>query len=347
MMDPFVHMHKGTILQESLPGLSDTLVVLTPTDLQKKLLERISENVFEKVHLVSLISAHPSLVAEHEAFSDHKSMLEELKISPEAGVKTQFVIELVRLSKARVEKVLIFSEYIDPLNFLMKQLASHFSWEEGKQVLYMDGKLDEKQRQVVIHSLNADNSEAKVLLASTKACCEGIKSGTMEIERYKRQTKKDRISELVFSSPDGQKYDTSEISNDKILEAMTMYRYLYRIYLVAGNIKSLLVDLKKGVCKDRFPVAAAAAATQQLMKKKFQQRSIQQSLMQSRMQQQQRQNLLQPADIQTSQQAVMQPSVMQSTFLSNPLQNQQSSVQQGSQPVLQQYSQSVMSQQQQ
>ncbi|KAI5678455.1 hypothetical protein M9H77_09405 [Catharanthus roseus] len=119
----------------------------------KKLLERISENVFEKVHLVSLISAHPSLVAEHEVFSDHKSMLEELKISPEAGVKTQFVIELVRLSKAPGEKVLIFSEYIDPLNFLMKQLASHFSWEEGKQVLYMDGKLDEKQRQVVIHSL--------------------------------------------------------------------------------------------------------------------------------------------------------------------------------------------------
>ncbi|KAI5678446.1 hypothetical protein M9H77_09396 [Catharanthus roseus] len=174
MMDPFVHVHKGTMLQESLPGLSDTLVVLTPTDLQKKLLERISENVFEKVHLVSLISTHPSLVAEHEVFSDHKSMLEELKISPEAGVKTQFVIELVRLSKAWGEKVLIFSEYIDPLNFLMKQLASHFSWEEGKEVLYMDAKLDEKKRQVVIHSLNADNSEAKALLASTKACFEGI-----------------------------------------------------------------------------------------------------------------------------------------------------------------------------
>ncbi|KAI5678433.1 hypothetical protein M9H77_09383 [Catharanthus roseus] len=77
-------------------------------------------------------------------------------------------------SKARDEKVLIFSEYIDPLNFLMKQLASYFSWEEGKQVLYMDGKLDEKQCQVVIHSLNADNTEAKVLLASTKAYCEGI-----------------------------------------------------------------------------------------------------------------------------------------------------------------------------
>ncbi|KAI5674978.1 hypothetical protein M9H77_05928 [Catharanthus roseus] len=38
MMDPFVHAHKGTILQESLPSLRDILVVLNPTDLQQKLL---------------------------------------------------------------------------------------------------------------------------------------------------------------------------------------------------------------------------------------------------------------------------------------------------------------------
>ncbi|KAI5659515.1 hypothetical protein M9H77_28308 [Catharanthus roseus] len=85
MMEPFVHVHKVTILQENLPSLSDTLVVLTPTDLQKKLLERIYDNVFEKVYLLSLISAHPSLGVEHEAFSNHKSILEELKMSLEGG----------------------------------------------------------------------------------------------------------------------------------------------------------------------------------------------------------------------------------------------------------------------
>ncbi|KAI5659511.1 hypothetical protein M9H77_28304 [Catharanthus roseus] len=36
----------------------------------KKLLERISRNVFEKVHLISLISTQPSLLAEHEEFPD-------------------------------------------------------------------------------------------------------------------------------------------------------------------------------------------------------------------------------------------------------------------------------------
>ncbi|KAI5678442.1 hypothetical protein M9H77_09392 [Catharanthus roseus] len=110
MMDPFMHVHKGTILHESLLGLSDTLVVLTAIDFEKKLLVRIFENIFEMVYLVSLICAHPSPIAEHEVFSDHKSMLEELKISPEAGVKTQFVIELIQLSKVRGEKVLIFNQ---------------------------------------------------------------------------------------------------------------------------------------------------------------------------------------------------------------------------------------------
>ncbi|KAI5669496.1 hypothetical protein M9H77_19349 [Catharanthus roseus] len=313
MMDPFVHVHKGTILQESLLGLRDTLVVLNPTDLQKKLLQRIPNNVFEKVHLVSLISAHPSLVAEREEFSDHRSILEQVKMSPEAGVKTQFVIEIVRLSNARGEKVLIFSEYIDPLNFLMKQLTSHFSWEEGEQVLYMDGQLDEKQRQVVIHSLNTPNSEAKVLLASTKACCEGINlvgasrvvlldvvwnpsverqaisrayrlgqkkfvyvyhlimSGTMEIEKYQMQTKKDRLSELVFSSPAGHNYCKSEISDDKILEAMVNHKKLHHIFEkvlhqpkesnVFENFSfvsfgNCLVDPKKAYAKTEFRTTA-------------------------------------------------------------------------------------------
>ncbi|KAI5655755.1 hypothetical protein M9H77_32942 [Catharanthus roseus] len=276
MMDPFVHVHKGTILQESLPGLRDTLVVLNPTDLQQKLLTRIPEDCFlERMHLLSMISVHPSLVAQNKLFSDQKNFLEQLKTRPEAGVKTQFVIEIVRLSKARGEKVLIFSEYLDPLRFLMKHLASYFSWEEGKQVLYMDGAMDEKQRQLVIHSLNNNESESQVLLASTKACSEGINlvgasrvvlldvvwnpsverqaisrayrlgqkkfvyvyhlitSKTLEVDKYQRQAKKDRISERVFSSPYEQNHrsDISKIvSGDNILEAMVHHEKLKHIF---------------------------------------------------------------------------------------------------------------------
>ena len=38
----------------------------------------------------------------------------------------------------------------------------------------MDEKLDVNQRQISINSLNDPKSDVKVLLASTKACSEGI-----------------------------------------------------------------------------------------------------------------------------------------------------------------------------
>ncbi|MCD7470726.1 hypothetical protein HAX54_010822 [Datura stramonium] len=44
----------------------------------------------------------------------------------------------------------------------------------GREILYMDGKLDVKQRQISINSLNDPKSDVKVLLASIKACSEGI-----------------------------------------------------------------------------------------------------------------------------------------------------------------------------
>lgn len=286
MMAPFVHVHKGNVLEERLPGLRDTLVVLNPSELQKLLVHQILGNVqekyqkanrnfFEKVHLVSLVSVHPSLVSKYEEFSDKKSILEEAGMNPELGVKTQFVIEIVRLSNARNEKVLVFSEYIDPLNFLMKQLTSYFSWEDGKQVLYMDGKLGDKQRQLVISSLNAHNSEAKVLLASVKACSEGISlvgasrvvlldvvwnpsfqrqaicrayrlgqkkivyiyhlimSGTkLEIDKYLKQAKKDRLSEQLFPSSEGggHNHEAKLSGDDDVLDAMVHHKKLGHIF---------------------------------------------------------------------------------------------------------------------
>lgn len=56
----------------------------------------------------------------------------------------------------------------------MEHLTSYFYREEGKHVLYMDGAMDEKQRQSVIHSLNDDEGESQVFLASTKAFSESI-----------------------------------------------------------------------------------------------------------------------------------------------------------------------------
>ncbi|XAR70574.1 DNA helicase [Bertholletia excelsa] len=179
----FVHVYKGTILKDKLPGLRDSLVVLRPTEFQKAIIEVIQrrKNPFELDHLVTLISVHPSLLLseteklnEEEKLSVDLGKLEILKYNPEAGVKTKFIIELVRLSEAMKEKVLVFSQYLDSLDFIKERLKSYFHWTEGKEVLYMDGKLGLKHRQYSISCLNDPESEVRVLLASTKACSEGI-----------------------------------------------------------------------------------------------------------------------------------------------------------------------------
>ncbi|KAL8061859.1 hypothetical protein ABFX02_02G110200 [Erythranthe guttata] len=177
MLDPFVHVHKGTILEESLPGLRDTIVFLHPTELQKNLLETCAQErcIFHRTSLVSMVSVHPSLFPEEKRRSvAQKNVLEEIESDIEAGVKLKFVMKLIYLADALGERVLIFSQYIHPLVFIKKQIKSHFSWNEGREILYMDGQLDERQRQDSISSFNDERSEAKVLLASLRACSEGI-----------------------------------------------------------------------------------------------------------------------------------------------------------------------------
>ncbi|KAL6570132.1 hypothetical protein OROMI_014646 [Orobanche minor] len=179
MLDPFVHVHKGTILKESLPGLRDTLVFLHPTEVQKVLLEACSKtrNIFHRIRQVSLVSVHPSLMAStttSKSSSPLKSSDLEDSESIDAGVKTKFVMKLIRLADALGERVLIFSQFLGPLEFIRKQIKCRFSWNEGRELLYMDGQLDERQRQDSISCFNDDRSEARVLLASERACSEGI-----------------------------------------------------------------------------------------------------------------------------------------------------------------------------
>ncbi|CAN4127739.1 unnamed protein product [Withania somnifera] len=178
IISPLVHKCSENVKKVSLPGIRDIVVHLKPTDLQQELFKGIPENPgsFYEQNLVSLISVHPSLVAKRKEFSELESLLKErrCRLDPDIGVKMKFVIELIRLCGGPKERVIIFSQLLDPLNLIKEQLNSLFGWTLGREILYMDGKLDVKQRQISINSLNDPKSYVKVLLASTKACSEGI-----------------------------------------------------------------------------------------------------------------------------------------------------------------------------
>ncbi|CAI8612422.1 unnamed protein product [Vicia faba] len=181
LMDPFVHVYKGAILQKKLPGLRDCVLRLWPGSFQKQILECIksSQNILHFQHKLILASVHPALFLECKLLEEEESVvdkeqLEKLRLDPYVGVKTKFLVELVNLCVAVNEKVLVFSQFIPPLRLIVEQLNSIFNWAEGKEILYMDGTTDLKEKQSLIHNFNDANGQAKILLACTKACSEGI-----------------------------------------------------------------------------------------------------------------------------------------------------------------------------
>ncbi|KAK1352611.1 SNF2 domain-containing protein CLASSY 4-like [Heracleum sosnowskyi] len=304
MISPFVHVHKGNILQKSCPGLKDALILLQPTELQQELIGVLGTNEqkaghLDLIHAISLVSVHPSLLPERyiqeQQFSTYKIRLEQVKRDPHSGARTKFVMELCRLSEALNEKVLIYSQFIDPLMFTKKQLQAYFGWTEGVEVLYMDGCRDAKQRQTSINSLNDPRSKVRVLLASIKSCSEGIHlvgasrvvlldvvwnpsverqaisrayrlgqkkmvytyhliAEEMEFQKYKTQTAKDRLSEMVFSSKDVDSFKQNMpdiVSEDKILQGM-----FQRNDQLGGLFKQIIYQPKESNLVDTFDLVA-------------------------------------------------------------------------------------------
>ncbi|KAF3676629.1 hypothetical protein FXO37_05228 [Capsicum annuum] len=144
------------------------MIHLKPTDFQKELLKRIQETPgsFNEQNVVSLISVHPSLLEKRKEFPEFESMLKEkrcrldmlkekrCRLDPDIGVKMKFVVEVIRLCGGTKESVIIFSQLFDPLNLIKEHLKSLFGWTLGREILYMDGKLDVQQWQISTNSLN-------------------------------------------------------------------------------------------------------------------------------------------------------------------------------------------------
>ncbi|KAM7272806.1 hypothetical protein ACFE04_027470 [Oxalis oulophora] len=177
-ISPFVHIHKGNILKQSLQGLRHAVLILQPGNIQKNLLDIVEgpKYALKDDCAVSLLSVHPSLL--HDSINKQalvgKYKLQDLRLKPEAGVKTWFLMELLQLSEALKEKVLVFGQYIEALTCIKDQLEFHRKWTEGREILYMDGKSEARKRQSYINLFNDPKSDARIMLASIKSCGEGI-----------------------------------------------------------------------------------------------------------------------------------------------------------------------------
>ncbi|KAI5430493.1 hypothetical protein KIW84_034904 [Lathyrus oleraceus] len=181
LMDPLVHVHKGAILQKKLPGIRNRVLRLKPDSLQKQTIDSIqsSQKTFIFEHKLTMASIHPSLFLECDLLKKEESvvdkdLLEKVRLDPNKGVKTKFLVEFVRLCDAASEKVLVFSQFIKPLRLIIDQLSLACNWTEGKEMLFMDGEVDLKGKQSLIHNFNDAKCQAKILLASVKANSEGI-----------------------------------------------------------------------------------------------------------------------------------------------------------------------------
>ncbi|CAD6243201.1 unnamed protein product [Miscanthus lutarioriparius] len=182
-LDPIVHIHSGKFLQKSLSGLRESVVILNPLPYQKEVIASMEKAVatmgLDAEYKISIASIHPSLLASAKLSEEEESILDipklkSLRSSPSEGVKTRFVLEIVRLCEALNERVLVFSQYLGPLSMIMEQLKEKFNWAEGKEILLMSGNVPVKNRETMMEVFNNMKSKAKVMLASTKACCEGI-----------------------------------------------------------------------------------------------------------------------------------------------------------------------------
>jgi len=180
LMDPFVHVHKGAILQKMLPGLRKCVLRLMPDSFHKKTLEGIqsSQNTLIFDIKETRASVHPSLLLERDLLEEEESVLdkdqlEKLRLNPYAGVKTKFLLEFVRFCAALNEKVLVFSQFLGPLRLIIEQLLnSSLKWTMEKEILFISGEV--KDRKSIIDTFNDENSQAKILLATIKTCSEGI-----------------------------------------------------------------------------------------------------------------------------------------------------------------------------
>lgn len=177
-----LHFYKGDFLDE-LPGLEDFTVFLNLSHKQKEGVKEL-KNLNQRFKVISEGSAlyvHPNLrnhfksssKREKEELDDENMdrVIEKSKIRD--GVKAKFFLNLLGLCESTEEKLLVFSQYIQPLKFLERLVVKTKEWSVGNEIFVITGDSSSESRDSSMEKFN-NSSSARVFFGSIKACGEGI-----------------------------------------------------------------------------------------------------------------------------------------------------------------------------
>uniref|UniRef100_A0A0E0NQ45 Uncharacterized protein n=1 Tax=Oryza rufipogon TaxID=4529 RepID=A0A0E0NQ45_ORYRU len=174
-----LHYYQGKLLDE-LPGIVDFTVFLNMSSKQEHIIKGLDGiNKFAKRSRCNAVSLHPCLKNANKADADDGnvtnrkigSIISGIDIND--GVKAKFVHNLLSLSEATGEKVLVFSQYVRSLIFLEKLVSRMKGWKSEVHIFRVTGGSTQDQREQAVHRFN-NSPDARVFFGSIKACGEGI-----------------------------------------------------------------------------------------------------------------------------------------------------------------------------
>jgi len=179
LTENILHYYQGEILKE-LPGLVDFTVLLNMSTKQEDVVKGlVGLKRFEAHAKSNAVSLHPCLKDVKNVDKKNRNICKRKmdsivhRIDINDGVKAKFIYNLLSLSEAAGEKVLVFSQYVRSLNFLETLFTKMKGWKAGVNTFLMDGGLTQEQREQAVERFNS-SPEAKVFFGSIKACGEGI-----------------------------------------------------------------------------------------------------------------------------------------------------------------------------
>uniref|UniRef100_A0A0E0CVM6 Helicase ATP-binding domain-containing protein n=1 Tax=Oryza meridionalis TaxID=40149 RepID=A0A0E0CVM6_9ORYZ len=174
-----LHYYQGKLLDE-LPGIVDFTVFLNMSSKQEQIIKGLDGiNKFAKRSRCNAVSLHPCLKNANKADADDGNVTNRKigsiisRIDINDGVKTKFVHNLLSLSEATGEKVLVFSQYVRSLIFLEKLVSRMKGWKSEVHTFRVTGGSTQDQREQAVHRFN-NSPDARVFFGSIKACGEGI-----------------------------------------------------------------------------------------------------------------------------------------------------------------------------